>query len=97
MVYVDPLHGSISGDAPKCFTGAGRACHLYADTLEELHIFAMRIGMKRSWFQDSGSLQHSDLVPSKRDLAVKYGAVEQSRKSEVEKWRELRQKRIENP
>lgn len=52
-------------------------CHMTADTLEELHAMARRIGHKRSWFQD-GRWPHYDLVESKRRLAVRYGAVEVS-------------------
>lgn len=53
-------------------------CHMWADSLEELHEIAKCIGMKRSWFQDKKRLKHYDLVPSKRALAIKYGAVEMS-------------------
>lgn len=70
-VYVDPLmaHGWIM---------RGRSvssCHLFADTLDELHTFAERIGMKRLWFQP-GRRDHYDLTQSKRALAVLWGAVE---------------------
>jgi hypothetical protein len=41
----------------------------------ELHAFAEKIGLKRYWFQ-GGRLPHYDLVKSKRDLAVKHGAIE---------------------
>lgn len=54
----------------------GPSCHLIADTNEELHAFAARLGMKRSWFQPAASGPHYDLVASKRALAVKLGAVE---------------------
>lgn len=53
-----------------------------ADTEEELHAFAARLGLKRSWYQVGGRkvwhwyLSHYDLVPSKRALAVKLGAQE---------------------
>lgn len=50
-------------------------CHMWADNVEELHNMAARIGMKRTWFQDKKNHKHYDLVPSKRALAVKYGAV----------------------
>ena len=29
-------------------------CHLVADSLDELHTFAARLGLRRSWFQASG-------------------------------------------
>lgn len=54
-------------------------CHLISDSNDaELHAFAARIGMRRSWFQ-AKSTPHYDLVPSKREAAVKLGAVEVER------------------
>jgi hypothetical protein len=53
-----------------------KACHLTADTLEELHAFAKMMGMKRQWFQDHPRHPHYDLTISKRKEAVKLGAVE---------------------
>ena len=54
------------------------SCHLTTDdlTLVELHDFAARLGMRRSWFQDHPYVPHYDLVPKRRALAVKLGAVE---------------------
>jgi glycine/D-amino acid oxidase-like deaminating enzyme len=66
---------------------------MYADTLDELHDLARRVGLKRAWFQD-GTLQHYDLTPGRRAAAVAAGAVEHTRREAVEKWRELRKKRI---
>lgn len=55
----------------------GPSCHLTADTIEELHEMADKIGMKRSWFQTGkrDDLPHYDLVKSRRDKAIKLGAV----------------------
>ena len=58
------------------YTG-GQWCHMWADTLQELHAMADKVGMRRSWFQDRQTFPHYDLTPSKRRLAVAYGAVEQ--------------------
>ncbi len=64
----------------------GPSCHMIADTLEELHQMADKIGMKRSWFQSGKvDMPHYDLVESKRKLAIKNGAVEISRKQIVER------------
>lgn len=93
MVYVDGLINFGGGLAPRCFRYKP-SCHMYADDLEELHRAAALLGLKRAWFQDSPSLQHYDLTPNKRALAVRYGAVEHNRREAVEKWQELRQKRI---
>ena len=46
-----------------------QACHMAADTVEELHKFARRLGLRRSWFQ-SGSLPHYDLTIGMRVKAV---------------------------
>ena len=64
-------------------------CHLLADTEEELHAFAAKIGMKRAWFQDgeTHSMPHYDLVANRRKMAVKLGAIEIGRKELIEKLR----------
>lgn len=69
----------------------GASCHMVADTEEELHAMAGKIGLKRSWFQNNPKelCPHYDLVGSKRILAVKYGAIELDRKQTIEKWREI--------
>jgi len=46
-----------------------------ADTLEELHVMAETLAMRRSWFQEHATLPHYDLVPSKRTWALREGAV----------------------
>jgi hypothetical protein len=71
-VYVDPLidYG----------WKLGPSCHLISDDLDELHEFAQKIGMKRSWFQnDNQSLPHYDLTGNKRRQAIKNGAIELTR------------------
>lgn len=51
--------------------------HLGADSLEEMHEFAQRLGLKRSWFQVSSSgIPHYDITRSMRAKAVKMGAEE---------------------
>ena len=56
------------------------SCHLTADTLEELHRFAQRIGLRRSWFQNHRVCAHYDLTPLKRHEALMAGAVFMSAK-----------------
>lgn len=54
-------------------------CHLTADTEQELHAFAARLGLRRSWYQRKGRNDvawHYDIVPSKRAHAVRLGAQE---------------------
>ena len=58
-------------------------CHLTADTEAELHAFAAKLGLRRSWFQkksDRDYRWHYDIVPSKRAQAVRLGAVEVDRR-----------------
>lgn len=71
MVYVDEVRKY--GYGPRCFRNG--ACHMTADTLEELHAMADKIGLRRAWFQDKSSVPHYDLTESKRVLALRYGAV----------------------
>ena len=63
--------------------GFGRMvmCHMLADTPEELHAMADKIGMKRQWYQspDKASFPHYDLSLSRRKLAVENGAKELTR------------------
>jgi hypothetical protein len=50
--------------------------HLVSDTSEqELHLFAQRIGLRRSWFQD-GRNPHYDVTKSVRAKAIILGAIE---------------------
>lgn len=66
------------------------SCHLLADSLDELHEMAAKIGLKRAWFQDKRSGKHYDLVPSKRAAAVALGAVELDDVGFIAKLKELR-------
>lgn len=65
-------------------------CHMTADTQEELHLFAEKIGLKKSYFQDPltkdsflpvkpGSIAsrfwHYDVTANKRQSALKKGAL----------------------
>lgn len=60
-------------------------CHMVADTLDELHDMAQRLGLKRQWFQVSrGGMPHYDVCQTKRAQAVKFGAVEVNRRQMVE-------------
>jgi len=67
--------------------------HMFTDTLdlEELHQFALAIGMKRSWFQDSPRAPHYDLTPGRRSKAVSIGAIELDRREAAQIWRKRRQ------
>ncbi len=53
-------------------------CHMTADTLDELHRMADKIGMERRWFQapPKASHPHYDIPESKRAKALALGAQE---------------------
>lgn len=72
-VYVDDM---------KAAFGRMVMCHMLADTDEELHAMADRIGVARKWWQSpaKSSGSHYDIALSKRALAVAAGAVEVSLK-----------------
>ena len=59
------------------------ASHLFADTVAELHEFAARLGLKRSWFQNHTRLPHYDVTSNKRTEAIQRGAITVDMKTEV--------------
>ena len=83
VVYVDGARNNL---------GRMKMCHMVADSLDELHAMAERIGMKREWFQVSppASTPHYDVSISRRRLAVEFGAVEVDRYGLVAVVRKLR-------
>ncbi|MGW0008084.1 DUF4031 domain-containing protein, partial [Nocardia grenadensis] len=73
-VYVDGIT-----DHPQAAKVKGlrhtRWSHLTADTPEELHEFANRLGLKRAWYQDHEYRWHYDVTPPVRAKALRLGAV----------------------
>ena len=69
--YVDPIR-----HYPSARWRSKHWCHLTADTREELHALAARIGLRRESFQDHTYRWHYDLVPESRARAVELGAHE---------------------
>ena len=64
----------------------GLWCHMVTDgELEELHEFAMRLGIPARRFQNHPRHPHYDLMPSSRVLAVALGAVEVSTREMAKK------------
>lgn len=83
-VYVDNLIQHDSENVPPPFRRQP-TCHMYADTVEELHAMADRIGLKRIWFQNHHpEFPHYDLVPVRRNHALQLGAVATDRRHVVE-------------
>lgn len=79
MIHVDDLN-----QYPK-----GEFCHMWsdADDKKELHEFAARCGIKRSWYSVSkgisGEFPHYDLKPHQRQTALNLGAKEGSMREYV--------------
>lgn len=71
-VYVDELKLWLPRQPRPFHLGS---CHLTADTLEELHAFARRIGLRSGWFQGRRAVPHYDLTPARRQRALAAGAV----------------------
>lgn len=61
-------------------------CHMVADTPNELHAMADKIGVARRWFQSNASFPHYDICKAKRALAIRYGAVEFEGRAEQVEW-----------
>lgn len=56
-------------------------CHLMADTLEELHQFAHRLGIDARLFHRSASYPHYDITLQMRVIAIAHGAIDADRKT----------------
>lgn len=54
---------------------------MFGDTnnIAELHEFASRLGLKKTFFQEEPRLPHYDLTEGKRKKAIKLGAIEVDR------------------
>ena len=64
-------------DAMEAQFGRMIMCHMLADTDEELHQMANKIGVNKKWHQKEGTPHsHYDICLSKRKLAIILGAVE---------------------
>lgn len=59
--------------------------HMVADTVDELHAMADRLGLLRRWFQISrNGMPHYDICQTKRVLAITLGAIEIDRRQLVQ-------------
>jgi hypothetical protein len=76
-VYVDEIrdYGDlVRGYARRYGT---RWSHMIADSEDELHAFAAKIGVLRRWAQFPGTPRsHYDIIPAKRAAALRLGAIE---------------------
>ena len=67
-----------------------RNAHLIADSLEELHELASRIGLRREWFQPK-SFPHYDLTPKRRERAIAAGAIALERDAFIRTLQRIRE------
>jgi hypothetical protein len=93
-IMVDSLFTLESRDSQAFRVGARNGhqwCHMWCNPGDEeaLHALAAKIGLKRSWAQLKPGFVHYDLVPSRRALAIKAGAVE----TDLREW--LRSRRFD--
>lgn len=71
-VYVDPLFET----AHNPNWPYDEACHMMADSIDELNKFAIgKLKLKAGWIQVT-SIVHYDLTKGKRFQAIKHGAIE---------------------
>lgn len=71
--------------------------HMVADSVDELHAMAQRLGLKRQWFQISrNGMPHYDICQTKRQVAITLGAVEIDRRKMVQLMKAHRAQRAEN-
>ncbi len=80
MIYVDQL----------CNYNGRHWCHMTADGEDELHRFALALGIQRRWYQNKGYKWHYDLDPIRRQLAVQRGAAEINSRQMVRLMQERR-------
>jgi hypothetical protein len=82
-VYVDRMAASY---------GRMTMCHMIADSPDDLHAMADRIGVDRRWFQQppAASFPHYDIAKSKRALALAAGAIDCDRNTFVAALRRIR-------
>jgi hypothetical protein len=82
-VYVDNMH-----ETPIGQFGRMKMSHLIADTRKELIEMIGKIKVNPKWIQSFGTpREHFDICLSKRQLAVKHGAIEITYRELAEKTR----------
>jgi hypothetical protein len=69
---------------------SGEWCHMIADTDEEMHAMAGRVGIGRGRLHISSSgIAHYDLRPYQRELVISYGALEITSRELVIRGKEI--------
>lgn len=65
-------------------------CHMVADTLDELHLFARRLEIPRRGFHYQASYPHYDITVELRTTALQMGALAGSRKDIIRCAKQLK-------
>jgi hypothetical protein len=65
-------------------------CHLVADSLDELHSFAARLGLKKGWFQSESFYPHYDVTLTMRARAIRLGALSAGRREVIGCCKQMR-------
>jgi hypothetical protein len=89
-VYVD--NAFAVGDWGR-WSGGG---HLQADTVEELHEFALRLGLRMEWFQCKPGRpenDHYDLSRTGRERALELGAIDEDGAAGTRRRQAVRRRR----
>lgn len=71
-------------------------CHLVADSLNELHDFAARLGLQRRWFQNKGRYPHYDVTMTVRNRALRMGAVDADRATLIACCKRIRSEMLQS-
>lgn len=83
-VYVDPIQKYPKDFVhPRAQQHGESWAHLFADSVDELHAFAEKLGLKRMYFHNHPGLPHYDITPALREKALKMGAQEKPMRQEV--------------
>lgn len=70
MIYIDIPTWQKSGAKSR-----KKYSHLIADSLQELHEFALKIKIKKHFFHSSAKIKHYDVAEEMFQIAVDAGAV----------------------
>lgn len=82
-------------DEPKYHSDRNMWSHLSSNNVEALHRFALKIGLKREWFQDKPGHPHYDIKSERiRSVARLYGAAYVTRRYYAEKIIEWHKSKI---